>query len=256
VTYQHVVWIWMENHTYGSVIGSPRAPYQTALAHACATATRYVTVGSPSLPNYVGATSGTTFGIGDDAGPASHPISADNLFRQVRDAGGSARSYEESMPSACATSSRARYAVKHNPAAYYVGGGDRAACRVDDVPLSQLGTDLAAGHLPTFSFVTPDLCDDTHDCSVATGDAWLRSWVTRLLGGADYRAGTTAVVIVYDEYTPVPNVFVAPSVVAGTVVTATVDHYALLRATEEMLGVPVLLGHAATAPDLRRMLGL
>ncbi|HVM66563.1 MAG TPA: alkaline phosphatase family protein [Acidimicrobiales bacterium] len=61
--------------------------------------------------------------------------------------------------------------VKHNPAAYFAGPGDRAACQADDVPLSQFAPDLAAGRLPTFSFVTPNLCDDTHDCSVATGDA-------------------------------------------------------------------------------------
>src|SRR5579871_3922014 len=36
-TYRHVVWIWMENHSYGSVIGSAQAPYQTQLVHECAT---------------------------------------------------------------------------------------------------------------------------------------------------------------------------------------------------------------------------
>ena len=78
----------------------------------------------------------------------------------------------------------------------------------------------------------------------------------RLLHSADYRAGATAVVIVYDEYTPVPNVFIAPSARMGTVVAAPINHYALLRATEEMLGLATLLGHAATAPDLRPLLGV
>jgi len=246
----------MENHSSSSVIGNAHAPYQTQLAHDCATIARYSTVGSPSLPNYIGATAGTTFGIGDDNGPRSHALVADNLFRQVRAAGGSERSYEESMPVPCALAGAGEYAVKHNPAAYYVGPGDRAACQADDLPLGQLASDLAGGHLPTFSFVTPNLCDDTHDCSVGTGDAWLRSWVPRLLASPDYRAGTMAVVIVYDEYTPVPNVFMAPSVAPGTVVTARADHYALLRATEEMLGIPTLLAHAATAPDLRALLGM
>jgi hypothetical protein len=254
--YRHVVWIWMENHAYGAVIGSPHAPYLTQLARDCATATRYSTVGSPSLPNYLGATGGSTFGVRDDAGPALHPVASDNLFRQVRDSGASERSYEESMPTNCATSSSGRYAVKHNPAAYYVGGDDRAACRADDVPLPQLASDLSAGALPAFSFVTPNLCDDTHDCSVATGDAWLRSWVPRLLDSAEYRAGATAVVILYDEYTPVPNVFIAPSARVGTVVATPINHYALLRATEEMLGLPALLAGAATAPDLRPLLGV
>jgi hypothetical protein len=241
----------MENHSYGSVIGSSRAPYQTELARSCGTATRYATVGSPSLPNYLGATAGTTFGIGDDGAPGSHVLTADNIFRQVRLAGGTERSYEESMPANCALSGAGEYAVKHNPAAYFAGAGDRAACQDDDVPLTQLGADLASGRLPTFSFVTPNLCDDTHDCPVATGDAWLRAWVPQFLASPAYRSGGTAIVIVYDEYTPVPNVFIAASLPPGTVVTSPVDHYALLRATEEMLGLGGFLGRAALAPDLR-----
>src|SRR5579864_2129105 len=255
-TYRHVVWIWMENHAYGSVIGSSHAPYQTQLTRQCGTATHYATVGSPSLPNYLGATAGTTFGIGDDDGPGSHHLTADNLFRQVRAAGGTERSYEESMPANCALSSGGEYAVKHNPAAYYQGGGDRAACQADDVPLTQLPADVAAGRLPTFAFVTPNLCDDTHDCSVATGDAWLSAFVPTLLASAEYRAGSMAIVIVYDEDTPMPNAFIAPSVPPGTVVTVPVNHYALLRATEEMLGLGALLGRAAAAPDLRPLLHL
>jgi hypothetical protein len=255
-TYGHVVWIWMENHSYGSVIGSSHAPYQTQLARQCGTATHYATVGSPSLPNYLGATAGTTFGIGDDNGPGSHALTADNLFRQVRAAGGTERSYEESMPANCALSSGGEYAVKHNPAAYYQGGGDRSACQADDVPMTQLLADLAAGRLPTFAFLTPNLCDDTHDCSVATGDAWLAGWVPKLLASAEYRAGSMAIVVVYDEYTPVPNAFIAPSVPPGTVVTVQVDHYALLRATEELLGLGAFLGRAAAAPDLRPLLHL
>lgn len=254
--YRHVVWVWMENHSYRSVIGSPSAPYQTALVHRCGTATDYATVGSPSLPNYLGATAGATFGIGDDNGPGSHRLTADNLFRQVRASGGTERSYEESMPADCALSGAGKYAVKHNPAAYFQGGDDRAACEADDVPLSQLAPDLAAGRLPTFSFVTPNLCDDTHDCGVATGDRWLQAFVPTVLASPEYRDGTMALVIVYDEYTPMPNVFVAPSVRPGTVVAAPVDHYALLRATEEMLGLGALLGRAAGAPDLRPLLGL
>src|SRR5437016_2836591 len=31
VLYDHVVWIWMENKSYGEVIGNPVAPYETTL---------------------------------------------------------------------------------------------------------------------------------------------------------------------------------------------------------------------------------
>ena len=258
--YDHVIWIWMENHSYNQVIGAAQAPYETALARQCGTATRYSSVGSPSLPNYIGATSGSTQGIADDAGPGAHPVSSDNLFRQVRASGRTERSYQEAMPGPCALGSSGRYAVKHNPAPYYVGPADRQACGADDVPLGTaqggaLAEDVANGTLPAFAFITPDLCSDTHDCGVSTGDAWLRTWVPRIVAGADYRAGRTAVFVVWDEDSPVPNIVVSPTTPA-TVSDVALDHYSLLRTTEEMLGIPKLLGRAANAPSMRTLFRL
>jgi phospholipase C len=259
--YDHVIWIWMENKPYHQVIGSSQAPYETSLAEQCATATHYSSVGSPSLPNYIGATSGSTHGISDDASPSAHRISADNLFRQVRARGGTARSFEESMKGNCNLGTSGRYAVKHNPAAYYVGDGDRAACRSDDIPLGSLQRgalrrDIDANTLPTFAFVTPNLCNDTHDCSVATGDRWLKQFVPVLLASDSYAAGRTAIFVVWDEDSPMPFIALAPTVPAGTVERAKVDHYALLRTTEEMLGIPTRLGAAARAPSMRASLHL
>src|SRR5690242_3881220 len=56
--YKHVIWIWMENHSYNSIIGSSQAPYINSLAAECGLATNYHNVSHPSLPNYVSATSG------------------------------------------------------------------------------------------------------------------------------------------------------------------------------------------------------
>ena len=161
-SYDHVIWIWMENHTASQVIGSGDAPYTTMLANRCATAAHYASVGSPSLPNYIGATSGDNQGIGDDDGPSSHPLVVNNLFRQVRASGKTERSYEESMLANCQLDSGGEYAVKHKPASYYADAQDRAACQHDDVPLGTLATgalrhDLDTSTLPSFSFVTPNL---------------------------------------------------------------------------------------------------
>ncbi len=255
-TYDHVIWIWMENHRSNQVIGSKDAPYETSLARRCGTASRYASVGAPSLPNYIGATSGVTHGISDDADPASHPLDVDNVFRQVRARGRTERSYEEAMPSPCRGSGGGRYAVKHNPAAYYTGPGDRAACLADDVALGTpaagaLHDDLARGSLPAFVFVTPDLCNDTHDCPVSTGDRWLAGWMPAILGSDAYRSGRTAVFVIWDEPTPMPNVVIGPSVVPGTVAPQAYDHYSLLRTTEELLGLSPFLGQAATAASMR-----
>jgi hypothetical protein len=255
-----VIWIVMENHQRGAVLGSSSAPFETGVAAGCATASNYAHVGRPSLPNYLGATSGSTFGVRDDAAPARHPITADNLFRQVRRSGGAARTYAETMPRPCTLTPAGRYAVKHNPAAYYVGADDRAACGRDVLPLGTeaagpLATDLAKGTLARFTLVVPDLCNDTHDCAVNVGDRWLQQWVTAITASATFGQGRTAVFVVWDEPTPMPFLAVAPSIRPGTVVANRVDHYALLRTTEELLGLP-LLGAARTAPSMRGSLRL
>jgi len=250
--YDHVLWVWMENHSYRQVIGASAAPYETALARRFGTATRYASVGSPSLPNYIGATSGSTQGIGDDGGPGSHALTSDNIFRQVRTAGKTERSFEESMPTNCVLSSVDTYAVKHNPAAYYAGGDDRTACRNDDRPFTAT---LPSGPLATFTFVTPNLCHDTHDCSVGAGDAWLKTFLPTVMATPEYRQRHLAIFVVWDEYTPMPTIIISPTTPAGTVVSQPFDHYALLRTTEEILGLP-LLAKAASATSMRTGFGL
>jgi phospholipase C len=248
----------MENHTRHQVIGNTSAPFETSLSQQCATADDYRSVGSPSLPNYLAMTSGDIQGVHDDRSPARHVVTADNLFRQVRATHRAARTYSEAMPTPCAAASTSRYAVKHNPAVYYQGGDDRRACTSDDVPAGSLVdgafiTDLRARSLPALSVIIPDICNDTHDCPVATGDRWLRDWVGKITGSRLYAGGRTALFIVWDEPSPMPFFVVAPTVQPGAITHVAVDHYALLRTTEDLLGITQHLGHARGAPSLRQL---
>ncbi len=251
--YDHVIWIWMENKDRGEVFDAATTPFMHSLAAACGTASNYVDHGiHPSLPNYIAATSGGTQGINDDQFPDKHPLTVDNIFRQVRAAGKVSRSYLEAMPSNCAVKCTAQYAVKHNPAAYYVGGDDRAACERDNVPFDRFVSDLG-GDLPAFSFITPDICHDMHDCPVATGDQWLADLVPAITSSASYREGRTAVFIVFDESHgggTTPFIAIAPTIAPGTVASMELDHYALLAFTEDALGVSTRLGKAATAASM------
>lgn len=249
--YAHVVIVVMENKTYGQVIGNGSAPWQTGLAHACGTATHYASVGSPSRPNYIGMTAGATFGCaGSDADPPGGctPTSP-SLFKQVLDHGGTVRSYAESMSGNCALRSSGSYAVKHNPWPYFAA--ERGICGQYDQPLPNLNVNA----LPTLTYIAPNLCNDTHDCGVSTGDNWLKAHVQPILNSSAYASGNTAVIVVYDEYTNLPNVFAAKSIRAGTVVTASTNHYGLLRTVEDLLGV-AHLGYANTNASLRSPLHL
>ena len=250
-TYQHVVWIVFENKAYSEVIGSSSAPYINTLANGCGLATNFHAEAHPSLPNYIAMTSGSTQGITDDDPPSSHPLSVPSIFSQTT---ASWRSLEESMPSNCAASSSGSYAVKHNPAPYYTN--IRTECASLDVPLAD-PPDVSA----KFTFVTPNLCDDMHDCSVATGDAWLSTWLPKILSSAAYTSGSTAIFITWDEDDStggqhIPTIVVSPYTAPGTTSATLYNHYAMLRTTEELLGITTYLGNAATAPSMRAAFGL
>jgi phosphatidylinositol-3-phosphatase len=253
-TYQHVVWVVMENKTYSQIIGSSNAPYINSLAEQCGLATSFYAETHPSLPNYLAMASGSTQGVTDDKDPSSHPLTAPSIFSQL---GTSWRSLEESMPSNCYLSNSGLYAVRHNPAAYFTN--IRTQCAVQDQPLSD-PPDLSA----KFTFITPNLCNDMHSCPTASdvgaetrnGDKWLATWMPKILSSSEYRSGSMAVFLTWDEddYSTnqhIATLVVSPTTPAGTKVAATFNHYSLLRTTEELVGLTTYLGKAATAASMR-----
>jgi hypothetical protein len=239
----------MENKRYGQVIGSPDAPYVNGLAGSYGLATGMSAVSHPSLPNYIAMTSGSTQGIGDDAGPGAHPLGVESIFGQTH---GNWRALQESMPSNCAQHDSGDYAVRHNPAVYYTALATECGSR--DVPLGPT-PDVSAA----FTFITPNLQHDTHDSSVATGDAWLRGFLPTLLATPQYRSGKTVVFLTWDENdgaggNHIPTIVMSPRT-RGVEDATPFTHYSLLRTTEELLGLP-LLGAAATAPSMRSAFNL
>src|SRR4029434_4817625 len=78
--------------------------------------------------------------------------------------------YAESMRKPCVHFFTGLYAASHNPAVYYRALAD---CAAHDVRYGRLQVDLDSDTLPAFVFITPNMCHSMHNCSVATGDAWL-----------------------------------------------------------------------------------
>jgi hypothetical protein len=248
-TYRHVLWVVMENHASDQVIGSGQAPYMTRLAGACGLATAYTAIAHPSLPNYIALTSGDTWGITDDDSPPAHELTAASIFEQVTASGRQWRTFAEGSPGGCPSANKDRYAVRHDPATYYTR--IRADCARWDLPLTALNPD----RLPAFTFVVPDLCHDMHDCDVSTGDTWLQGFLARVLAGASYRSGSTAVFVTFDEDdrhhgNTVATLVVSPTTPRGTTSATPFTHYSLLKTTEQLLGLP-FLAHAREARSMR-----
>jgi hypothetical protein len=275
-TYRHVIWIWMENHPYDAIIGSSEAPFTNRLAADCGLATNYHNITHPSLPNYIAATSGGTQGISDDCQPSECSKRVQSVFGQVQAAGMTWATYQESMPSPCDLSTGSGsnpsgdYAPKHNPAVYYLPL--RAGCRQRVVPLGTpssgaLAHALETRSLPRFSFITPNLCNDTHDCPVSTGDTWLSRWVPAIVSSPAYRAERTVIVITWDEGEGgstddcalntsdagchVATLVVSPSTPRGTRSAVLFNHYSLLKTTEQLLGLKQYLGRARGSRSMR-----
>jgi hypothetical protein len=268
-SYSHVIWLWMENHSYEEIVGSSSAPYLTSLARACGLATNYHNITHPSLPNYIAATSGLGRPEvqpfqGDCDPSASCSTDVRSIFAQVP----SWRAYEESMPTACDRQDSGDYAVHHNPPPYYNSLTD---CARFDLPLTRLSSDLTTNSLPAYSFITPNTCHDTHNCPVSVGDQWLASEVPQILSSPAYRAGHTVLFITWDEGEGgtasdcatnqsdvgchVATVIVSPSTPAGRRSGQLFNHYSLLRTTEDLLGLSPL-GQAAVASSMVKAFGL
>ena len=169
---RHTVIVMMENHSYGQIIGNPQARYINYLARHGALFTRSFAITHPSQPNYLALFSGGTHGVTSDSLPGHlhRPQPGPDLLAAHSGFAG----YAEDLPGAGSlVCSGGEYARKHVPWTDFTN-----VPRSASLPFARFPAGTSPG-CPTVSFVIPNLCDDMHDCGVATGDAWLR----RHIGG-------------------------------------------------------------------------
>jgi acid phosphatase len=245
----------VENHSYSQMRSG--MPWVARLAEKYGYATRYRGVTHPSLPNYLAIAGGNTFGVDDDDPPADHPLSGASVFGKAIAAGSTAATYAEGMTSQCQLTNTGRYAVKHNPWAYFAD--ERSDCQDHDGPLSNLAGDIADGDLPAVGLVIPDMCNDGHDCSLRTTNAWMRREVGAVIDGPDFADGQLAVVITADEddYRHGNKVLtvVAHPALDHAVVRTRLNHYGLSRSYADVGGFAPLR-KAADARSLLDAFGL
>jgi hypothetical protein len=242
-TPDHVMVVIFENEDATNIVGAADAPYLTSLARSGATFTDAHGETHPSQPNYLALFSGSTQGVVDDSCPLT--FSGPNLAAQLHAAGRTSVGYSEGLPSAGYTGCNAGdYARKHNP---WVDFPDLPASV--NQPYSALPSGFAA--LPTVSFVVPNLCNDMHDCGVATGDTWARDHLSGYVTWAQQH--NSLLVVTFDEdngssANHIATVLVGPMVKAAPS-DQRIDHCNLPRTLEDMYGLPPL-GQAVDAGPL------
>lgn len=230
---RHIVVVMFENHAYSSIIGSTQATFINGLVRKGALFTASYGVTHPSEPNYLALFSGSTHGVTSDQCPTS--LHSANLAADLIAAGFSFGGYAEGLPApgslACFSGD---YARKHVPWTDFSN-----VPRSANQPFSKFAA-TGYARLPTVSFVIPNLCNDMHDCSVGTGDAWLRA---HLSGYADWAMTHDSLLIVtWDEddtshSNHIATIFAGQQVVPGKY-RIPIDHYNVLRTIEEAYGLP------------------
>jgi phosphatidylinositol-3-phosphatase len=266
---KHVVWIVDENHSYSQIIGVPKDAYLNSLATTYGSASNDWGITHPSVPNYLAVTSGLPLKSLPVVDCTKCKQTGPDLFVQ----GESWRTYEESMPTPCdrVATADGLYQPKHNPPLYYLDV-PAATCTANDLPFTSLAADLSGHTLPAFAFIAPNMNDNMHTGTNLLGQTWLQAHLPALLNSTEFTSGTMVIFILWDEGNTTGEVdgtdcttstsetchvplLVLSHYTHGVNYAGKLDHYSVLKTTEDLLGLPEL-GQAATAPSLTAAFGL
>jgi len=238
----HVFVVVMENKSYGEVRNQP---YTAGLISAWTWFANSYAVTHPSQPNYLALWSGSTQGVTNDVcPPPGSPFHTANLGQACEAAGLGWRAYSENLATAGAANcsfdgdaSTGLYTRKHDPWTDFDN-----VTHANERPYSDLAADLAAGQVPSLSFIIPNNCDNTHNstCGVAVGDAWLAANLPPILGAL---GPNDVMILTWDEDdgtagNNILTVFMGPLVTTHSVSVRTITHYTVARAIADLLRVP------------------
>ena len=209
---QHVVIVLEENTNYADVCGpnTTSLPFLCSLKSQGSFSANYFAPTHPSIGNYNDLGWGVVTTNDDSCIPATcgFPYTADNIVREIEAIGKTWKGYAESLPNACYLGGdTGQYAVRHSPIPYIADVQSNCLNRYVAFEDPNLGfaKDLANNSLPAYSFITPNLCDDAHDCGLPGSpipDQWLQTNVIQPLldaGHLDPKTGDTVLIVTFDE---------------------------------------------------------
>jgi acid phosphatase len=124
--------------------------------------------------------------------------------------------------------------------------------------LGQLSEDASNNQLPGFLFITPNICNSGHDCSLQSSDQWLENTLPPLVDAFKKEGNNYLIIVTWDEGQTKKSCCGLPSEAGGHIVTILISPqakqafqddtpyttYSLLRTISEAWGLP-LLAHAA-----------
>src|SRR6266478_3120483 len=255
-TFGHVFVVVEENSNYASIVGNTAMPYLNSLMSKYGLATQYYADTHPSIGNYFMMVCGQIL-TNDDSSSVIQNV--DSIIRRIITAGKTWKSYAESIPAVgYLGGDTGQYARKHNTIALLSDvANDPTGQAHNIVPFTQFATDLAAGTLPNYSFIVPNLTNDLHDGTTAQADAWLQTNIDPLIQSTTFQTDGL-LFIVFDESGSdntngggrVVCAVISSKVIPGFQSTVLHQHESLLRTSMEALGFTTFPGTAATTADM------
>ncbi len=266
--FDYILIILMENKNFSQINGSSSASYLNQLAHNYSLVSQYSACDHPSLPNYMCLTGGNNYFSGTNCSPiGSCTTSNSSIVDRIESAGLTWRAYMEDMPSPCYKSNFGNYTSLTDPFIFYKSiGGNSTRCASHVVPANSSGKGLpddnlvnALGSTSTASnyiWLTPNLCDNMHNCSILRGDSYLSKLVPLILNSYIFKTQKAALFITFDEgYGRYPTDYVY-TVWAGPVVkteyksSTQYSHYSLTSTIEAAWGLQPLTAKDGGSPSM------
>ena len=209
---RHVIIVLEENTDYADVCG-PRntsMPFLCSLKAQGSFSANYYSPIHASIGDYQDLAWGAITDNNTNCEPTTcgFPYTGDNIVREVLAAGKVWKGYAENLPSTCYFGiSVGNYSAIHSPIPYISDVQANCLNRYVAFEDPELGFahDLANNTLPDYAFVTPNLCDDAHDCTLPGSpipDQWLQNNVLQPLingGHLNQTSGDTVVIVTFDE---------------------------------------------------------
>src|SRR5207249_9262711 len=190
-----------------------------------------------------------------------------NIVGRIEGGGLTWKAWAEDYPvsQGCSLSpSNAGYNSKHFPFLYFqdiidtparcndllrANSAVTSSIETDDLFLKSLGSTSSA---PNYSWLTPNQCDDVHDCSLSTGDKYLSQLVPKILSSYIFTTQNAALFVTFADSSGTSVEYV-PAIWAGPVAktkfqsSKSYNHYSVLTTLETAWGLSPLTSKDGSA---------
>lgn len=265
--FDHIVTIMMENQglcdVYKGCGGS--ATYMSQLADQNVLVRTWGTTSHPSEGNYISLIGGDNFGHTND-GYCCYGINAPNIVDRIESAGLTWQAFAEDASGSGTCSFSPPRGADHFAFLTFADLKTPARCANFLTTTSSSDTEflnsLNSVNSANFIWLTPNDCNNMHDCGVAAGDSYLSTLVPQILSSKEFTITKATLLIVFDEgYTGCSNTggtgecvyasFSGPVAKKGLQLSPPgASHYSYLSTIEAAWGLTSLTSNDAGAPNI------